>query len=244
MESGHGPPLLNDGSEPASSVSANHRAGSRCRTLFAPRHGRPRDPLIRGAAYDHRRPSHCAIGGWQHTANDPGLAALGQSSRIPLVTRREGIFRNLRRASIRSPAHDPDATTVSHGRLATPASGGPTPTSYSCPSFPWPCHMLIDKDWVSIRVQQKTACRARGRFIGLGEQVKALALEGLLDVPHVVKVRQGVAATVPAGVERQGVFLEHPLEQSDRCGLVLKDQPILGGITHHGAEAELLVERT
>src|SRR5262249_40745167 len=84
---------------------------------------------------------------------------------------------------------------------------------------------------------------ARGQLVGLHDQRKALTLERLLDVANIVEIRQRVAGAVPAGVERQGVLLKHPLEQPDGTGLILNDQPVTGGVTEDGAEAELLVKR-
>src|SRR5262245_13191376 len=89
--------------------------------------------------------------------------------------------------------------------------------------LPGTWHVLIDEDGVSIRVQQAKVRRARGRLVGLHDQWKALTLERPLDVPNIVEIRQRVAGAVPAGVERQGVLLEHPLEKPDRTGLVLED---------------------
>src|SRR6516164_6372463 len=109
--------------------------------------------------------------------------------------------------------------------------------------LPGTWHVLIDEDGVAIRVQQDKARRARRRLVGLHNQGKALTFERLLDVANIVEVRQRVAGAVPAGVERQGVLLEHPLEQPDGTGLILQDQPVTGGVAEDGAEAELLVER-
>jgi hypothetical protein len=60
-----------------------------------------------------------------------------------------------------------------------------------------------------------------------------------LDIPNVIVFRQGLALIVPARIERQGVLFDHPLEQPDRTGLVLEDQPILGGIAANSAKPKL-----
>src|SRR5262245_32376629 len=109
--------------------------------------------------------------------------------------------------------------------------------------LPGTWHVLIDEDGVSVRIQQAKVRRARGRRVRLHDQTQALTLERLLDVPNIVEIRQRVAGAVPAGVERQRVLLKHPLEQPDGTGLILKDQPVTGGVAEDGAEAELLVKR-
>src|SRR5262249_47355617 len=103
-------------------------------------------------------------------------------------------------------------------------------------------HVLIDEDRVAIRIQQDKTRRARRRLVGLRDQGNALSLERLLDVANIVEIAQRVTATVPAGVERQGVLLEDPLKQPDGAGLILKDQPVPGGVAEDSAEAELLVK--
>lgn len=50
----------------------------------------------------------------------------------------------------------------------------------------------------------------------------------------------GVA--VPAGVERQDVPLEHPLEQTDQGVAVAHDHVVLGRVASEGGEAEVLIE--
>lgn len=65
--------------------------------------------------------------------------------------------------------------------------------------------------------------RARGRLVGLRGRLQAVTPERLLDVPDVVEVRQRVAGPVAAGVERQAVPVEQPLEEPDGTGLVLED---------------------
>src|SRR4029077_6994990 len=47
----------------------------------------------------------------------------------------------------------------------------------------------------------------------------------------------------PAGIERQAVLFEHPLEEPDGAGLILKDQPVVRDVAADGAKAELLVKR-
>src|SRR5262249_28445135 len=135
--------------------------------------------------------------------------------------------------------HQPHAAALGQGGAWSCGRRPPTTSSL----LPGTWHVLIDEDGVSIRIHQAKVRRARGRLVGLDDQGKALTLERLLDVPNGVEIRQRVAGAVPAGVERQGVLLEHPLEKPDGTCLILKDQPVARGVTADGAEAELLVYR-
>lgn len=101
--------------------------------------------------------------------------------------------------------------------------------------------MLIDEDRVAVRVDEHAACGTGGGLVGFGRQSQTSARERFLDVADVIEIRQRGAGSIPAGVERQAVLVEHALEQSDGAGFVLHDG-IMFAIAGDDSKAEFLIE--
>ena len=82
--------------------------------------------------------------------------------------------------------------------------------------------MLIDEDWVSVRVHDNEARWPRCRLVCLLLQLHSLGLELPLQVADVRK-RRTLSVAIPAGVEGEDVFLEHPLKEPDGVVAVFQD---------------------
>src|SRR5687768_15223091 len=73
--------------------------------------------------------------------------------------------------------------------------------------------VLVHEDRVSIRVGDHEAPRTRRRLVGLEKEGHAVGLQPALELPHVGEALVRLGVLVPSRVERQGVSLEHALEQ-------------------------------
>lgn len=104
--------------------------------------------------------------------------------------------------------------------------------------------VLIDKDRVAVRINEHQACGPRRGFICGSRQSHASTFERPLDGADIIEIGEGCAVPVLAGVVRQEVLLEQPLKKSDRAGLVLKNEPVLGLIAADRTKTKHFVERT
>ncbi len=104
-------------------------------------------------------------------------------------------------------------------------------------------HVLIDEYRVAVRIEQHKASGPGGRFVGFDRQREASTCQRSLDIAHIIVLGQRCASAIPAGIERQGVFVKHSLEKPDRAGFVLKDREV-EAVAADDMKAELLVEIT
>src|SRR5262249_16913150 len=102
--------------------------------------------------------------------------------------------------------------------------------------------MLIEEDWIPIRVQSHEAGWPRCALVGLLYQLHALGLQLALQFADVRERGQFLGVAVPARVEGQDVLLKHFLKKPYHVIAVLHDQPVLRGVPDESLETELLVE--
>src|SRR3954453_15583308 len=100
-------------------------------------------------------------------------------------------------------------------------------------------NMLTDEDGIAIRIDQHEACGTGAVLIRLGRQRKAFCFELALVLADVGELRDRLRVFVPAGVEGQGVALEHALKQPHGYASVAQDQPVLRGYAEDRDEAQL-----
>ena len=73
-------------------------------------------------------------------------------------------------------------------------------------------HMLIEQDLIAVRIEEHYAGWPGARLVRFRPQRDALGKKLSLDFANVVKVRKRCARAIPAGVEREDIFVEHALE--------------------------------
>src|SRR6188768_165903 len=105
--------------------------------------------------------------------------------------------------------------------------------SYSQPAH---SHMLIDEDWVPVRVHGDEAGRSRGTLIRFLLKLHPQCLQLALEIADIGERGEWLGLAVPAGVEGENVFLEHPLEKPDYTVTVPQNQPILRCFPEEGPE--------
>lgn len=103
-------------------------------------------------------------------------------------------------------------------------------------------HVLVDKDWVAVGVDEREVRRTVGGLVGLGLELDAALLQDALEFAHVLEVLRGLPLVIPARIEGQAVPFEHALEQTDLGGAVLEDDPVLLELAGHLLEVECLVK--
>src|SRR5215510_13655234 len=103
-------------------------------------------------------------------------------------------------------------------------------------------HVLIEEDWISIRVNGEEAGRPRCALVRLLLQLHSLGLQLALQLTDVCESGQLLGVAVPARVEGEDVLLKHSLKQPDYVIAVLHDQPVLRRIPGEGLKTELLVK--
>ena len=102
--------------------------------------------------------------------------------------------------------------------------------------------VLIDEDRIAVGVLNDEAAGPFRLRIGFRYKSDAFSPQFLLQIADILERIHFLRVTVPAGIERQHVFFEHALEQSDDAVLVLHDQPILVNVPAECAEGQFLVK--
>ena len=100
--------------------------------------------------------------------------------------------------------------------------------------------MLIDENWISVRIHCDETSEASGTLICLADKLHALGFQVALQIADVCERIELASVAVPAWIEGQRVLLEHSLEKTDRVVAILHNQPFLRGIAHEDLEAKLL----
>lgn len=87
--------------------------------------------------------------------------------------------------------------------------------------------VLIDEDWISIRVHSDEARWPCRPLVGFSHQRHAFLLQLALPHPNVGERLKIAGVLVPPGIEGQGVPLEHALKEAHHSVTVLQDEPVL-----------------
>jgi hypothetical protein len=88
-------------------------------------------------------------------------------------------------------------------------------------------NVLIDEDRIAVRVYRDETGRPGGTLVSLLLQTYALCLQLPLQLADIREHGEGLGVTIPTRIERENVFLEHPLKEAYDVIPVFEDQPVL-----------------
>ena len=101
--------------------------------------------------------------------------------------------------------------------------------------------MLIHQYRIAVGIDNDETGGAGGGLVGFDFEGNVLLLELALKIADIGERFKRFGGTIPAGIERKDVLLEHSMKQADRRAAVLQNQPVLRRLATDHLKTKLLL---